>query len=57
MDKEQMKNEITKLIEKYNREKGKRYNEEATKKNLFCLVQYTWLECSILMGANSVYYG
>ena len=31
MDKEQMKSEITKLIEKYNREKGKRYNEEATK--------------------------
>ena len=31
MDKEQMKTEITKLIEKYNREKGKRYNEEATK--------------------------
>ena len=26
-----MKSEITKLIEKYNREKGKRYNEEATK--------------------------
>ena len=26
-----MKTEITKLIEKYNREKGKRYNEEATK--------------------------
>ena len=26
-----MKAEITKLIEKYNREKGKRYNEEATK--------------------------
>ena len=31
MDKEQMKSEITKLIEKYNCEKGKRYNEEATK--------------------------
>ena len=31
MDKEQMKTEITKLIEKYNREKSKRYNEEATK--------------------------
>ncbi len=31
MDKEQMKSEITKLIEKYNREKGKKYNEEATK--------------------------
>ena len=31
MDEEQMKSEITKLIEKYNREKGKRYNEEATK--------------------------
>ncbi len=28
MDKEQMKSEITKLIEKYNREKGKRYNED-----------------------------
>ena len=28
-----MKAEITKLIEKYNREKGKRYNEEATKKD------------------------
>ena len=26
-----MKSEITKLIEKYNCEKGKRYNEEATK--------------------------
>ena len=31
MDKEQMKAEITKLIEKYAREKGKKYNEEATK--------------------------
>jgi type I restriction-modification system DNA methylase subunit len=31
MDKEHMKGEITKLIEKYNREKSKRYNEEATK--------------------------
>jgi hypothetical protein len=31
MDKEQMKAEITKLIDKYNREKSKRYNEEATK--------------------------
>ena len=28
-----MKTEVTKLIEKYNREKGKRYNEEATKKD------------------------
>lgn len=28
-----MKSEITKLIEKYNREKSKRYNEEATKKD------------------------
>ena len=26
-----MKSEVTRLIEKYNREKGKRYNEEATK--------------------------
>ena len=33
MNKEQMKSEITKLIEKYNREKGKKYNEEATKKD------------------------
>ena len=33
MDKEQMKAEITKLIEKYNREKDKKYNEEATKKD------------------------
>ena len=31
MNKEQMKTEIAKLIEKYNREKGKKYNEEATK--------------------------
>lgn len=31
MDKEHMKSEVTRLIEKYNREKGKRYNEEATK--------------------------
>ena len=31
MNKDQIKVEITKLIEKYNREKGKRYNEEATK--------------------------
>jgi type I restriction-modification system DNA methylase subunit len=31
MDKERMKAEITNLIEKYNREKAKRYNEEATK--------------------------
>ena len=31
-----MKSEITKLIEKYNREKGKRYNKEATK-NYFIL--------------------
>jgi hypothetical protein len=31
MKKEQMKSEITRLIEKYNREKGKKYNEEATK--------------------------
>lgn len=28
-----MKSEITKLIDKYNREKGKRYNEDATKKD------------------------
>ncbi len=31
MDKERVKSEITRLIEKYNREKGKKYNEEATK--------------------------
>ncbi len=31
MDKEQVKAEITKLIEKYDREKSKKYNEEATK--------------------------
>ncbi|MEM0143677.1 MAG: N-6 DNA methylase [Candidatus Parvarchaeum sp.] len=31
LDKETAKAEIAKLIEKYNREKGKRYNEEATK--------------------------
>lgn len=31
MNKEQVKSEITRLIEKYNREKDKKYNEEATK--------------------------
>jgi len=31
MDKEHVKSEIAKLIDKYNREKSKRYNEEATK--------------------------
>ena len=31
MNKEQMKAEIAKLIDRYNKEKGKRYNEEATK--------------------------
>ncbi len=31
MDKEHVKIEITKLIDKYNREKDKKYNEEATK--------------------------
>ena len=33
MDKEQMKIEITKLIEKYNLWKNRKYNEEATKKD------------------------
>ena len=32
-----MKSEITKLIEKYNREKGKRYIGEATKRICFTL--------------------
>jgi len=31
MDKERVKTEIAKLVEKYNQEKSKRYNEEATK--------------------------
>lgn len=31
MDKDRAKSEIAKLVEKYEREKGKRYNEEATK--------------------------
>ena len=31
VDKERIKTEITKLIERYNQEKNKRYNEEATK--------------------------
>ncbi len=46
MDKEQMKTEITKLVEKYNREKSKRYNEEATKKRLYvALIQNIRMEC------------
>jgi hypothetical protein len=45
MDKEQMKSEITKLIEKHNREKGKRYNKEATKKRLYtAFIRDTGLE-------------
>ena len=44
MDEEQMKGEITKPIEKYNREKSKRYNEEATKKRFyFAFIQDNWL--------------
>lgn len=34
-DKERAKAEIAKLLERYNREKGKRYNEEATKMILY----------------------
>ena len=37
-----MKVEITKLIDKYNREKGKRYNEEATKTTLYYLYSRYW---------------
>ncbi len=46
MDKEQMKIEISKLIEKYNREKDKRYNEEATK-NDFILPLFEILGWSV----------
>ena len=41
-----MKSEITKLIEKYNREKSKRYNEEATK-NDFILPLFKILDWNV----------
>ena len=40
MDLDKTKIEITALLEKYNQEKGKKYNEDATKKDfiLSCLI-------------------
>ncbi len=35
MDLDKTKIEITALLEKYNQEKGKKYNEDATKKRFY----------------------